>query len=67
MKGILSYAKKRNVTIALEPIPMHFFFFYDLPEFTKLQEVLPDLGMIFDIGHVYVTKVSKRSRNLRVR
>lgn len=60
MKGILSYAKKRNVTIALESIPMNFFFFYDLPEFSKLQEILPDLGMTFDIGHAYVTKVSKK-------
>jgi sugar phosphate isomerase/epimerase len=63
MKGILSYAKKRNVTIALESIPMHFFFFYDLPEFKKLQEILPGLGMTLDLGHAYLVKVAKKVKD----
>jgi sugar phosphate isomerase/epimerase len=61
MKGILSYARKRSIIVALEPIPMHFFFFYDLPEFKELQEMLPGIGMTLDIGHAYVTKVSKKT------
>jgi sugar phosphate isomerase/epimerase len=63
MKGLLSYAKKRGVTLALESIPMHLFFFYDLPEFKRLKEVLPGLGMTLDIGHAYVTKVTKKMKN----
>lgn len=59
VRELLLYGKKKNVTIALEPVPMHFFFFYDLPEFKRLQEVLPDLGMTLDIGHAYITKVAK--------
>jgi sugar phosphate isomerase/epimerase len=60
MKELLLHAKKKNVTISLESVPMHFFFFYDLPEFKKLQEVLPGLRMTLDIGHAYVTKIAKR-------
>jgi sugar phosphate isomerase/epimerase len=63
MGWLLSYAKKRNITIALESIPMNFFFFYDLPEITRLQEVLPGLGMTLDIGHAYVTKVAKKVKD----
>jgi sugar phosphate isomerase/epimerase len=63
MKWLLSYANKRNITIALESIPMHFFFFYDLPEITRLREVLPDLGMTLDIGHAYVAKVAKKMKD----
>jgi sugar phosphate isomerase/epimerase len=63
MQGLLSYAKKKNITIALESIPMHFFFFYDLPEFKKLQELLPGLGMTLDIGHAYVAKVAKKVKD----
>jgi sugar phosphate isomerase/epimerase len=60
MKWLLSYAKKRNITIALESIPMHFFFFFDIIEFKRLQEVLPGLGMTLDIGHAYVAKMAKK-------
>lgn len=60
MKWLLSYAKKRDITIALESIPMHFFFFFDLIEFKRLQEVLPGLGMTLDIGHAYVAKMAKK-------
>ena len=62
MRVLLSYAKKRDVTLALESIPMHLFFFYDLPEFKKLKEVLPGLGMTLDIGHAFVTKVTKKEK-----
>ena len=60
LQDIVSYATRRGVTIALEQIPMHFFFFYDLPEFPILRETIPDLAMTFDIGHAYVTKRAKR-------
>jgi sugar phosphate isomerase/epimerase len=63
MKWLLSYAKKRNIIIALESIPMHFFFFYDLSEFKRLQEELPGLGMTLDIGHAYVAKVAKKVKD----
>lgn len=59
-RELLLYGKKKNVTIALEAVPMHFFFFYDLPDFKRLQEVLPDLGMTLDIGHAYLTKIAKK-------
>jgi len=62
MRGLLSYAKKRGVTLALESIPMHLFFFYDLPEFKKMKEVLPGLGMTLDIGHAFITKVTKKEK-----
>ena len=63
MKWLLSYAKKRKIIIALESIPMHFFFFYDLPEIKRLQAILPGLGMTLDLGHAYVTKVAKKVKD----
>ena len=63
MKGLLSYAKKRGVTLALESIPMRLFFFYDLPEFKRLKEALPSLGMTLDIGHAYIAKVTKKVKD----
>jgi len=62
MRGLLSYAKKKGVTLAIESIPMHLFFFYDLPEFKKLREALPGLGMTLDIGHAFITKVAKKEK-----
>jgi sugar phosphate isomerase/epimerase len=60
MKGLITYGRKRNITIALESIPMHFFLFHDLPEFKTLEEAMPGLGMTLDIGHAYVTKIAKK-------
>ncbi|OPY82310.1 MAG: endonuclease IV [Syntrophorhabdus sp. PtaU1.Bin153] len=59
LKETVSYARKRNVKIALEQVPMPFFFFYDLPQFRNLRQAIPDLGMTLDIGHAYLTKRTK--------
>jgi len=56
LKDTVSYARKRNVKIALEQVPMPFFFFYDLPQFLDLLQAVPGLGMTLDIGHAYLTK-----------
>lgn len=56
LKETVSYARKRNVKIALEQVPMPFFFFYDLPQFPDLLQAVPGLGMTLDIGHAYLTK-----------
>lgn len=59
LAAMVSYGKNRGITIALEHIPMHFFFFYDLPEFAELQKDIAHLTMAFDVGHAYVTKRTK--------
>lgn len=59
LKSIVSYATRRGVTIALEQVPMPFFFFYDGLDFVELQKTIPDLKMAFDMGHAYVTKRAK--------
>lgn len=62
MRAILSYARKKGVSLALESIPMHLFFFYDLPEFKELKDVFPDLGMTLDTGHAFLTKIAKKEK-----
>ncbi len=59
LKEMVSYGKKKGVKIALEQVPMPFFFFYDLPEFMELRQAVPDLGMTLDIGHAYLVKRAK--------
>ncbi|HBA55667.1 MAG TPA: hypothetical protein DCZ04_14760 [Syntrophorhabdus aromaticivorans] len=61
LKDTVSYAQKKNVKIALEQVPMPFFFFYDLPQFQELHQAIPDLGMTLDIGHAYLTKRIKKN------
>ena len=63
MRWLLSYAGKRGIVVALESIPMPFFFFYDLLEFKRLREALPGLGMTLDVGHAYVTKAAKKTND----
>lgn len=63
LREVSIYAKERGISIALEHVPMHFFFFYDLQEFKELHSKMPDIGIVLDIGHAYMTKCVKGEKD----
>lgn len=53
---VTEYARDAGVQIALENIPVHFFFFHELNQFRDIAESVPGIGMALDIGHAYIMK-----------
>jgi sugar phosphate isomerase/epimerase len=54
-------ASRYGVKIGLENVHMPYFFFYNLDEFPKIKEAVPDIGITLDVGHAYVTYRAKGS------
>ena len=60
---ICAYARERGLRIALENVHMPVFFFYEFGQFRELHNIIPDLGITFDLGHAYVTQCSKGAKD----
>lgn len=51
-----AFAKSRGITLGLENLQMPFFLLHDLRDFIQIKNSVPDLGLVFDLGHAYIMK-----------
>jgi sugar phosphate isomerase/epimerase len=59
LSELTGYARDRGLRIALENVYMPIFFFRELGEFRELQQKVPLIGITLDLGHAYMTKLSR--------
>lgn len=53
---LASFAKSRGITLGLENLQMPFFLLHDLKDFVTFKRAVPELGLVFDLGHAYIMK-----------
>ena len=59
LRELCRMASNFEITLALENVFLPFFFFYDIPEFNEIVKNVPEIGMTFDLGHAFITKMQK--------
>lgn len=60
---IVELGKTYGIRVCLENLYIPFCFFSNLKEFEGLHEVVPELGIAFDIGHGYIEKRLKHEHD----
>lgn len=56
LAALAADAKARGIRLGLENLQMPFFLLHDLKDFAPLKRSVPDLGLVFDVGHAYIMK-----------
>jgi sugar phosphate isomerase/epimerase len=56
LTSMAAFAKSRGVTLGLENLQMPFFLLHDLKDFIPFKNSIPELGLVFDLGHAYIMK-----------
>jgi sugar phosphate isomerase/epimerase len=51
-----AFAKSHGITLGLENLQMPFFLLHDLKDFTGFKSIIPELGLVLDLGHAYIMK-----------
>jgi sugar phosphate isomerase/epimerase len=49
-------AKARGITLGLENLQMPFFLLHNVKDFVTFKTAIPELGLVFDLGHAYIMK-----------
>lgn len=53
---LAALATSRGITLGLENLQMPFFLVHDLKDFLVFKRAIPELGLVFDLGHAYIMK-----------
>jgi sugar phosphate isomerase/epimerase len=53
---LAAFATRHGITLGLENLQMPYFLVHDLKDFLFFKSAVPQLGLVFDLGHAYIMK-----------
>lgn len=56
LASLAAFATSRGIRLGLENLQMRYFLLHDLRDFPTFRSAIPELGLVLDLGHIYIMK-----------